>query len=111
VRSDRERLLDMLDAIERLQRHANRGRSAFDQDEVLQAAVVRWVEIVGEAARSMSPELLEAHPQVPWRRIAAMRNLLVHAYFEIDTDAVWFAVTNELSGLEIQLRSILQRME
>jgi uncharacterized protein with HEPN domain len=85
VRSDRERLLDMLDAIERLQRHANRGRSAFDQDEVLQAAVVRWVEIVGEAARSMSPELLEAHPQVPWRRIAAMRNLLVHAYFEIVT--------------------------
>jgi Ribonuclease HepT-like len=52
---------------------------------------VRWVEIIGEAARSMSPELLEAHPQVPWRRIAAMRNLLVHAYFEIDADAVWFA--------------------
>ena len=60
MRSDRERLLDILDAIERIKRQTAQGRTRFDQDEVLQTAVIRWIEIVGEAARGLLVPDLEA---------------------------------------------------
>jgi uncharacterized protein with HEPN domain len=94
LRSDRERLLDILDAIERIRRQAARGRGAFDRDEVVQTAVIRWVEIIGEAVRGLSPQLRNAHPDVPWRQIVAMRNIVVHGYFDVDAEAIWSTVEN-----------------
>jgi uncharacterized protein with HEPN domain len=83
LRSDRERLLDILESVERIEAQTVRGRDAFADDELAQTAVIRWVEIIGEAARGVSEELREAHPEVPWRQMVAMRNVLIHGYDEL----------------------------
>jgi len=76
---------------------------------VLQTAVMRWIEIVGEAVRGLSDELRDAHPEIPWRQIIAMRNIVVHVYFEVDTEAVWLAVEQDLPKLEVKVRALLEQ--
>jgi uncharacterized protein with HEPN domain len=110
VRQDQERLQDILEAIELIRRHTAKGRNAFDQDEVVQAAVLRWIEIIGEAARALSSDLRDAHSEVPWRQIIAMRNILAHVYFAIDVDAVWSVVDHDLPSLEATLRGVLDSL-
>ena len=111
MRSDRERLLDILDAVERIEAQAARGRAAFAEDELAQTAVIRWVEIVGEAARVLTEELRQAHPEVPWRQMVAMRNVLIHGYFDVDIDLVWSVAQNDLPKLGAQVRAIVEAME
>jgi uncharacterized protein with HEPN domain len=65
LRSDRERPFDILEAIERIDHQATRGREAFDQNELAQTAIIRWIEIIGEAARGLSTDLRQAHPEMP----------------------------------------------
>ena len=107
MRSDRERLFDILEAVERIEEQATRGRAAFADDELVQTAVVRWVEIIGEATRGLTDELRRAHPQVPWRQMVAMRNVLIHGYFDIDVDLVWSVAQNDLPKLGAQIRAIV----
>ena len=83
MRSDQERLADMLDAIDAIMRHTTAGRAVLD-DEVTGAAVMRWVEIIGEAAGRVSPELRTTYQEIPWVGAISMRNRLVPGYFEID---------------------------
>lgn len=71
-------------------------------------AVVRAIEIVGEAASKISPAARAEHATIPWSAIIAMRNRLVHAYFEIDTDIMWVAVQQEIPALMLQLQTIAE---
>ena len=73
-------------------------------------AVIRWVEIIGEAARGVSEELRQAHPEVPWRQMVAMRNVLIHGYFDIDVDLVWSVAQNDLPKLGAQVRAIVEEL-
>jgi uncharacterized protein with HEPN domain len=73
VRNDSERLADMLDAIDRIRRHVQDDRVRFDTDELLQSAVLLWIEIIGEAARGVNDEVRDAYPEVPWRVITDTR--------------------------------------
>jgi uncharacterized protein with HEPN domain len=111
LRSDRERLLDILQAIERIEVQAARGRSTFAGEELAQTAVVRWIEIIGEAAGGLTAELREAHPGVPWRQMVAMRNVLIHGYFDIDVDLVWSVAETDLPKLQAQIQAIVESME
>jgi uncharacterized protein with HEPN domain len=110
LRSDRERLLDILDAIDRIEHQASRGRAAFDQNELAQTAIIRWIEIIGEAARGLSTDLRQVHPEVPWRQMVAMRNVVVHGYFDIDSELVWSVVKNDLPKLAKQIRAIVEEI-
>jgi uncharacterized protein with HEPN domain len=110
VRSDRERLYDILDAVDRIEAQAARGRGAFADDELAQTAVIRWVEVIGEATRGLSDELRQAHPEVPWRQMVAMRNVLIHGYFDIDVELVWSVAENDLPKLGAQVRAILDQL-
>lgn len=74
-------------------------REAFAADEMMQFAVVRAVQIVGEAARSVSPEFRSAHPEIPWRAIMGTRHRLVHEYMRVDLDIVWRVVQQHLPEL------------
>ncbi len=84
MRSDRERLLDILGAIDRIFAHKEEGRSKFDSNELLQIWFVHHLQIIGEAASRISDELRAGHPEVPWGQMIGMRHILVHGYFDVD---------------------------
>ena len=78
MRDDRERLLDIQEAIARIERYAELGRDAFEQDELIQNWMISHLQIIGEACRALSEDLRGQYPEVPWRAIMGMRNILVH---------------------------------
>lgn len=75
----------------------------FTEDLMLQSAVVRQIEIIGEAANNISDAYQSRHDDVPWREIIGMRNKLIHEYFGVDLEAVWKTATEDLPQLERQL--------
>ena len=107
MRDDRERLADILEAIDRAQRYAVRGQAAFQEDELIQAWMVQQLMVIGEAASQLSATLRERAPQVPWRMIVGLRNRLVHAYFQADLALVWSVVENDLPGLRKAVADLL----
>lgn len=99
----------MLEAIEdALAFVADRQRADLDSDKMLRFALVRCVEIVGEAAGRLGDATQRASPDIPWAAMVGMRNRLVHAYFDVDTEIVWKTVTIELPALAVRLRRLLQ---
>jgi uncharacterized protein with HEPN domain len=110
MRRDAERLQDMLDAITAIERYANQGRQAFDEQELIQIWVVHHLQIIGEAANSLSTDLLNQYSDVPWAQIVAFRNIVVHEYFRVSLNLVWEVVQNNLPSLKNSLESILQEM-
>ena len=111
MRDDRERLLDILEAIERIERYAHQGREAFLQNELIQTWVVHHTQIIGEAARQVSEIFKTAHPEIPWPQIVAMRHVLVHQYFEVDPEEMWATVDRDLPDLKRKIEVILRRQE
>ena len=89
MRSDRERFVDILESIEKIERYIPRGKKSFEMDELLQVWVVRHLQIIGEAASRISTDTQKRFPQIPWGKMIGMRHVLVHGYFEIDLDIVW----------------------
>ncbi len=71
----------------------------FAQSDLLQSAVMRPLEIIGEAGRRISPETQQAHPEVPWAQMIGMRNRLIHEYFQVDLARVWETVHDDLPDL------------
>ena len=107
-REDVIRVRHMIEASETTQRFiAGRERRDLDQDQMLLFALVRAVEIIGEAASKVSPETREAVPMVPWQIIISMRNRLIHAYFDIDPDILWATVTQEIPELMPLLTAVV----
>ncbi|OGP57494.1 MAG: nucleotidyltransferase [Deltaproteobacteria bacterium RBG_13_61_14] len=107
MRDDRERLLDILEAITRIDKYSAQGRAAFDREDLLQVWIVHYLQIIGEAARSLSPGLKAQHPEIPWAQIVAMRNILVHNYFAADLEEVWSAVEHDLPDLKTKIQAML----
>ena len=108
MRNDKQRFEDILEAIERIEKYAGRGRDVFWKDELIQTWVVRHLQIIGEAARNASQTLKDQNPQIPWSKITGMRNILVHDYFGVDRDIVWAVVEQDLPKLKPQIKAILQ---
>jgi uncharacterized protein with HEPN domain len=108
MRDDRERLQDILESVELIEKYAAKGRAAFEQDELIQTWFLQHLQIIGEASRALSANIRESHSEVPWAKIIGMRNILVHNYFEIDLPVVWNAVEYELPDLKKQVRAILK---
>lgn len=98
----------MVEAAESIGRFiADRERLALDSDQMLLFALTRAVEIIGEAASKVSAETRATTAAVPWAEIVAMRNRLIHAYFDIDHDILWKTAVNEVPDLLALLRAIL----
>lgn len=110
MRGDREKLQDILEAIERIDRYAVQGRPAFEQNELIQTWITQNLQIVGEASRSLSSAIREQYPAIPWTNMIGMRNILTHNYFEIDLDIVWAVVEQELPSLKQSVASILRSL-
>ena len=111
MRDPKERLRDILEAIAAIERHLGGGKAAFERNELLQSWFLRHLQIIGEAARRLPPELQALATRIPWPKIIGMRNVLVHGYFDIDTEIVWQAVTRDLPRLKPQVQHLLDGME
>jgi len=107
MRSDRLRLLDILDAIAEVARYVPDDRAAFDSDPLLQSHIFRHVMIVGEAAWNVSQQVKDQNPHIPWKQIAGMRHIMVHDYFKVDWDHVYRAAHDDLPILKPQIEAIL----
>ena len=79
----------------------------MDADEKLTLALVRLIEVLGEAAKGVSQTFRETHPEISWREIAGTRDRLIHGYFDVDLNIVWQIVTKDLPALILQLEKIL----
>jgi uncharacterized protein with HEPN domain len=111
MRDPKERLRDMMEAIENIERYATQGKEAFERDELLQSWIVRHLQIIGEAARIMPQDLIDKTPHIPWSKMIGMRNILVHDYFHIDTEIVWQVVERDLPDLKHLLQSLIDEIE
>lgn len=97
---DEVRIQHLIDAATRaIDFSTGRLRSDLDTDEMLRLALTKLVEIVGEAAKQVSPETRDAHPEVPWTAASRTRDRLVHHYFDINLDVLWQTVTFDLPAL------------
>ncbi|MGI8549949.1 MAG: HepT-like ribonuclease domain-containing protein [Dehalococcoidia bacterium] len=95
---DRLYLQHSLDALAKISAYAAVGRDSFMAESHWQDAVIRQLEIVGEATKHLSPELRLRHSEVPWKRIAGLRDVLIHNYMGVDLDAVWALTQRDVSN-------------
>jgi uncharacterized protein with HEPN domain len=110
MRDPSARLRDILDAIAAIERYADRGRSAFEDDELIQIWIVHHLQIVGEAAARLGSDFHVEHPQLPWPAIVAMRNVLVHDYFGTDLDEVWRTVERDVPTLKNAVTDLVEEL-
>lgn len=98
---------DMLTAIRKIDRYTSgMDQELFRQDEKTVDAVVRNLEILGEATRQMPEDFAAGHPDVPWRQIAGLRNRIVHDYFGLDMEIIWEVIRNDLPQLQAWLENL-----
>jgi len=105
---DLVRLLHMIEAAdEAMSFVAGQTRAGLEKDRKTLFAVIRCIEIIGEAAGKVSDATRNSAPDVPWSAIVGMRNRLVHAYFDVDADLVWKTTSIELPALKARLQALI----
>jgi uncharacterized protein with HEPN domain len=86
-----------------------RRRKDLDRDRMLLLSLVKALEMIGEAASKVTVETRDSCPEIPWSEIVAMRNRLIHVYFDINAEIVWQTVIDDLPALERKLQALLDR--
>ena len=100
VKDETVYLKHIRDAIQRIESYTAKGRKVFFHETMVQDAVIRNLEVIGEAVRNLSPEFQRRYPKIPWRNITALRNVLIHEYFGVDLEIVWRVVERRLPALK-----------
>lgn len=108
---DRRYLRDILTCSERIEEYVQAGETAFRQSTLVQDAVLRNFEIIGEAVKQLSEELRTKHSDVPWRPIGRFGDLLIHHYAAVDLDEVWNIVVSDLPTLRSRASEILEELQ
>lgn len=99
---------DVLDAIGAIRQYtAELSREDFGRNRMTVDAVLRNLEVIGEAVKQLPVDVRSAHSDVEWQKIAGLRDILIHAYFGVDLDIIWDVVANKLPALEARVRRIL----
>ena len=112
MRLERLYLKDIIEAIERIERYlASIDRATFFEETLWQDAVVRNLEIIGEATKQISEATRLKQSHVPWQAIARMRDRLAHHYFRVDLEIVWKTATQELPVLKAAVAELLKELE
>lgn len=104
-------LRHILDATERVATYAPKTKAQFLRSEIAQDAILRNLQIIGEAAKHLSAATMKRAPKVRWEQIAGMRNFIVHQYFTVDLGIVWTTVTKDIPKLAIAVTRLLDEEE
>ena len=104
-------LAHIMECIQKIERFTQIGREIFLHDELVQDAVLRNFMVIGEAAKRLDDVYRADHPQIPWRAIAGLRDVLIHQYEGVDMEKVWTIVEKDLPGLEKSIIELLPPLE
>jgi uncharacterized protein with HEPN domain len=102
-------LQHVLEASLKVERYITVGYGEFMSESHWQDAVIRQLEIMGEAVKRLPIEITERRPDIPWRRIAGMRDVLIHNYMGVDVEAVWQVTEHDLPKLRRAIEELLGR--
>jgi uncharacterized protein with HEPN domain len=108
MNADEVYLRHILDAIERIEVYTAVGKEAFMEQPHWQDATIRQLEIIGEATKNISMSLRARYPDTPWKRIAGLRDVLIHHYMGVDLSAVWEITQKDVPALKQQVTAILE---
>ena len=111
MKGDRLYLQHILDAINKVDDYVSVGHQVFISSSHWQDAVIRQLEIIGEATKRLSKEHCSQHAEIPWRRMAGLRDVLIHDYMGVDINAVWEITQNELPVLKKRIETILKELD
>jgi len=104
-------LAHMAECIQKIERFTTEGKSRFLQDPMVHNAVLRNFEVIGEAAKRLDMPYRQAHPEIPWRALAGLRDVLIHQYEGVDLGKVWNIVEQDLPGLKEAIFAHLPPLE
>ena len=111
MRKDARYLDDIIEAIARIERYTVNGTQVIEQDDLIGTWVLHHLQMIGEAARSLSQPLKRAHPEIAWRQLIDFRNVVVHQYFSVDMAIVRAVVDHDLADLKAKVEAIAQTVE
>jgi len=102
-------LCDILEAIKKIEHYTkNLSSKKFSRNSLVIDAVVRNLEIIGEAVKKIPPDVKREHPSVEWRKFAGLRDILIHEYFGINLEIVWDICVHKLPSLKVSVQGILK---
>lgn len=107
MKDDNVYLIHVLECIQQIEEYTINGREEFMKSRLIQDAVIRNMEIIGEAIKRVSPGLREQHPEIPWKEMAGMRDVLIHDYMGVDLIIVWNVVSRNLAEIKEPLKRLL----
>lgn len=111
IRSDIIYLKHILESIEKIETFIEHiSKKDFLNNSEKQAAVIRMIEVIGEAVKNLSKEFKNEHPEVEWASIAGTRDVMIHAYFNVDLDVVWIIIKKDLPELKKQIKVIIKNI-
>lgn len=111
MKDPRVYLAQVLECTDRIAAYTSAGREAFFAERLIQDAVIRNFEVIGEAVKRVPEEYRQANPKIPWRSLAAFRDVLIHQYEGVSIDQVWRVVETELPGLKAAIAAILPPLD
>ena len=110
MKDERLYLSNIQECIERIEEYTKGSKEEFMQTKMIQDAVIRNFEIIGEAAKRLSPELRSKYSDVPWQQIAGLRDVLIHDYLKVNLNSVWQIIEQNLSDLKRQVTAIMENL-
>jgi uncharacterized protein with HEPN domain len=110
MKEDSVYLQHVAESIARIRNYTSRGHETFVAEAIVQDAVIRNLEVVGEAVKRISESTRLKAPQIPWKQIAGMRDMLIHNYFGVQLDRVWQVVDRDLPVLETAVTELLAQI-
>ncbi len=111
MKDNRLYLTNIKECIQRIESYTHEGREVFMETPMIQDAVIRNFEIIGEATKRLSTEIRASYPKIQWQQIAGLRDVLIHDYLKVNLPRIWLIIEQNLPELKVTVEAMLQDLE